>query len=80
MGDGSPHARGHWEGERWGTGEHGGGRFAETCPYGAKQVILVEGEGTHKAMPLRGERWEWWWGTGGSRTASTGCLVAVRLV
>ena len=36
MGDGSPHARGHWEGERWGTG--------------------------------------------GSRTASTGCLVAVRLV
>ena len=36
MGDGSPHARGHGEGERWGMG--------------------------------------------GSGTASTGCLVAVRLV
>ena len=27
-----------------------GGRF-ETCPYGAKQVILVEGTGAHKGLP-----------------------------
>ena len=33
-----------------GDGFTRGGRF-ETCPYGAKQVILVEGTGAHKGLP-----------------------------
>ena len=32
------------------VGAHGGGRF-ETCPYGAKQVMLVEGEGGSRTAP-----------------------------
>ena len=63
-GDGCQHTGGGFSamgGWQWGKGE---GRF-QTCPYGAKEVMLVEGKGGSRTAPTGGGRMPGKEGTGG---------------